>query len=102
MANRVKFGWPTGETGLTFSVYDAEGVTTGVVDQSLPEVSSTGYFTAVPSVVLVVGDVVVIRDDTSREIGFGEYLLDDVADNVNIAIAQGSRVLNVYPRKRDT
>ena len=99
MANRVKFGWPTGETGLTFSVFDAEGVTTGVTDQSLPEIGSTGYFTAVPSVALVEGDVAVIRDSASREIGFGEYLLDVVSDNVKIAIRVGSRVLNRYPTR---
>lgn len=99
MANRVKFGWPTGETGLTFSVFDAEGVTTGVTDQSLPEIGSTGYFTAVPSVTLVVGDVAVIRDSASREIGFGEYLLDDVADNVITSIGLQSRVLNKYPTR---
>ena len=99
MANIVKFGWPTGETGLTFSVFDADGVTTGVVDESLPEIGATGYFRAVPSVVLAEGDVAVIRDSTSREIGFGEYLLDVVSDNVKVAIATGSRVLNKYPTR---
>lgn len=99
MANRVKFGWPTGETGLTFSVFDAEGVSTGVTDQSLPEIPNTGYFTAVPSVALAEGDVAVIKDSASREIGFGEYLLDVVSDNVKIAIASGSRVLNKYPTR---
>lgn len=99
MANRIKFGWLTGETGLTFSVFDAEGVTTGVTDESLPEIGTTGYFTAIPSVIMVEGDVAVIRDSASREIGFGEYLLDDVADNVKISIATGSRVLNKYPTR---
>ncbi len=71
MANEVKFGFKTGET-LTFTALQPDGSARGSAGQSMTEQAATGYYRGTPSTALVAGDVVVI-DDGTRKVGFGEY-----------------------------
>lgn len=71
MANEVKFGWKPGET-LTFTALQPDGSARGAADQSMTEQAATGYYRGTPSTALVAGDVVVI-DDGTLKVGFGEY-----------------------------
>ena len=118
MANEVKFGWTPGET-LTFTALQPDGSARGAADQNMTEQAATGYYRGTPSTALVAGDVVVV-DDGTYKVGFGEYrsevdcvliegadftdtligadgdTLEDLSDQLDGLSAEGSKVLNKY------
>ncbi|KKM95861.1 hypothetical protein LCGC14_1183820 [marine sediment metagenome] len=122
MANEVKFGWAVSET-LTFTAFQPDGSARGAADQSLTEteVGVSGYYKGTPSTAMVAGDVVVVDDGTNK-VGFGEYrsevntvliegadftdtligadgdTLESLSDQMDVLSAQKSQVLNVYER----
>ena len=66
---RIKFVWKTGET-LTYEATKPDGTVRTSAGTSLPEIGSTGYYTAVDSS-LQSGDMIMVSDGT-RIVGGGE------------------------------
>lgn len=91
MTARLKFGWKSGET-LTYGAYQASGTVRRATGTSLPEIGSTGYYTATDSDI-VTGDTVVVNDGTNN-VGWGEenptgILSSDGLDTVSITEPDG-------------
>jgi hypothetical protein len=84
----VTFGYKTGET-LTYGAYEEDGTVRTAAGTSLPEEGSTGYYHATDANVDV-GDVIIVRDANSNEVGFGVYrdvinettIIGNIADQV--------------------
>ncbi len=66
---RLRFVWKTGET-LTYEALQAGGTVRTAAGTSLPEISSTGYYTVVDANV-VTGDTAIVSD-SSGVVGGGE------------------------------
>lgn len=81
MANEITFGTKTGLT-LTFAVYTAAGVERESGTSMTETPASSGLYLGTPTTI-VAGDLVVI-DDGSRKVGWGEYQ-PDVDDSDIIA-----------------
>lgn len=60
MANEIQYGHISGVT-LTYGVYQPDGTVRTAAGTSLPEISSTGYYTADDGNVIA-GDMIVVND----------------------------------------
>jgi hypothetical protein len=88
---RVTFGWVSGET-LTYGAYQPDGTVRTAAGTSLPEISSTGYYTASDANIQT-GDLVIVNDG-SDNVGWGEYhseviLSSDGLDSVSTTEPSG-------------
>lgn len=92
----VSFGYKTGET-LTYGAYEEDGTQRTAAGTSLPEEGSTGYYHATDAN-LDVGDVVVVRDANSNEVGFGVYR--DVINEDQIQAWFADKVIYEYEERK--
>jgi len=79
MSNEITWGYKTGET-LTYAAYRPDGTERTAAGTELPEIGSTGYYTASDANIQT-KDFVIIRNDSDVEVGQGEYR----PENANIA-----------------
>ena len=91
MANEINFAWKSGES-LDYGVYQPAGTVRTAAGTSLPEISSTGYYTATDGNIQT-GDIVVVTDGTNI-VGHGEYnpagiLSSDGLDSVSTTEPSG-------------
>jgi hypothetical protein len=84
MANEIKLGYTTGAT-LTYAVYNPDGTQVTAPATSLPEIGSTGYYTA-SDASIAAGDVIIISDAIGP-IFQGEYQPEVVSAALSAEIA---------------
>ena len=82
--NEIKLGYYTGQT-LTYAVYNPDGTQVTAPGTSLPEIGSTGYYTATNGDIAA-GDICIVSD-TNGVLFQGEYLPDVVSSAVSAEIA---------------
>lgn len=88
--NEIKFTYVTGRT-LTYTVRKPDGTLRGPADIPLLETPpSSGYYTNNDRPDLVVGDMVIIKDSKTGNVGSGEWKPEDAAP------AKGSRLWNFF------
>ena len=88
---RLRFGWASGET-LTYEALQADGTVITAAGTSLPEISSTGYYTVEDSAVQT-GDSAIVNNGTAN-VGWGVenpagILSSDGLDGVSTAEPSG-------------
>jgi hypothetical protein len=70
MANEINLGYRSGAT-LTYGIYQPDGTVRVAAGTSLPEISSTGYYTAsAPSMIAL--DVVLVKESTNV-VAYGQF-----------------------------
>ncbi len=89
---RIKFWFKSGET-ITYEALQADGTVRTVAGTSLPEISSTGYYTAIDNNVQT-SDVAVAKNAAGDVVGGGEenpvtILSSDGLDGVSITEPTG-------------
>jgi hypothetical protein len=105
MANEIKLGYYTGQT-LTYAVYNPDGTEVTAPGTSLPEVGTTGYYTA-SNASIAAGDVCIVSD-TNGVLFQGEYLpdttssviegkIDTVDTNIDTLVTAQQTVNNNFP-----
>lgn len=99
MANEIKLGYYTGQT-LTYAVYNPDGTEVTAPATSLPEIGSTGYYTATNGDIAS-GDICIVSD--SNGVLFqAEYLPDVVSAGVSAEIAAVDAKIDIIDTNVDT
>lgn len=80
MANEIQFGFRTSAT-LTYGAYQPDGTARTAAGTSLPEIGTTGYYTATDGSV-VAGDAVIVIE-SPNVVGYGVYQPEATVANIS-------------------
>jgi hypothetical protein len=80
MANEIQFGYRSGAT-LTYGVYQPDGTVRTAAGTSLPEIGSTGYYTATDASVAA-QDAIIVKESTNV-VGYGIYQPEATVANIS-------------------
>ncbi len=99
MANEIKLGYYTGQT-LTYAVYNPDGTQVTAPGTSLPEIGTTGYYTA-SNASIAAGDLCIVSD-TNGVLFQGEYLPDVVSTSIAADVAAVEAKVDIVDANVDT
>jgi len=97
MENNITFGWYTGES-LDAGVYAPDGTRREDPDVDLTEIGATGLYVG-SSANIQIGDLVII-DDGTTQVGWGEYKPTINDTKLNTLISGLTRHLYVYDERK--
>ena len=80
MANEIQFGYRSGAT-LTYGAYQPDGTIRTAAGASLPEIGTTGYYTATDANIQP-KDAIIVKDG-SNVVGSGEYQPEVTVANIS-------------------